>query len=97
VFSIIRINKTMDYIIGIIKADWLLRKKYFIKHQMDFVINGIMVTALGFPFCYFTIDALINAGVHRGIFVVVVLLYWLSSILWGWRLLRFIRNIRDRK
>lgn len=82
----------MDYIIGIIKADWNLRKKYFMKHQADFMINMIMVTGLGFPACYYIIDALIDSGYHNSIFMVVVLLYWLSSIFWGWRLLRFFRK-----
>jgi hypothetical protein len=82
----------MDYIIGVIKADWDSRKKYFMKHQMDFVINMLLVTGIGFPACYFTIDALIASGYHNSIFMAVVLVYWLSSIFWGWRLLRFFRK-----
>lgn len=83
----------MNKIMGIIKADWNLRKEYYVKYPMDIIKDMALRYALGFIICAWIIRSLIEYGYHPELSIILVIVaYWSTSIFWGWRIIRAIRR-----
>lgn len=81
----------MDYTItDILKADLESRYKFFKNRPELFLLNMLMVVAIGFPICNIGISFMSNMlgmGMVIGIILTCVL-YWVSSLFWAWRIIR---------